>query len=152
MTQENKYFGVKGWLLFLCIILTIFIPLLRSTTLVNEIREEVGYRSFHNIGEMRLVILDSFLVSWLIIFSLLSGVWLWLRKKNAVKMAKAFTLSCIAYGLVTFTYPLIGGFSDYTNTFLLFFLLKDFAFSFLFFGLWFAYLCRSKRVEATYPS
>ncbi|MBN2458705.1 DUF2569 family protein [Candidatus Woesearchaeota archaeon] len=152
MAQENKYYGVKGWLLVLCIILTIIIPLLRSTTLASSLREEVGYPSFHNPQEKALVILDSLLVVALIIFSLYAGLGLWLRRKGAVGIAKAFMLICIAYGLLTLTYPLIGGFSSYTNSALIILLLKQTAYYLAFFGFWYAYLCRSKRVEATYPS
>lgn len=148
--NNNNNGGVKGFLLLLSFFLTFVLPAYRTYALVKNLREEVGYPSFHNLGEKLLVFFDSSLVILLIVFSIYAGVSLWTRKANAVRIAKLFMLSCIAYSALTLFYPLLGLFNTYTNLMFSFFLFIDFLCTVLIFGSLYLYLCKSRRVRETY--
>jgi hypothetical protein len=149
MDKNNS--GVKGFLLLLCILLTLILPAFRGYALIRSVQEEIGYPSFQIFSEKMLVITDSVLVASLLVFSIFTGISLWTRRRNALKIAKAFMLSCIGYSLLIMLYPLVGGFSNYTNIMLAIFLIKDFTIMLLFFGSCYLYLLKSRRVKSTYP-
>ena len=81
-SAETKFVGVRGWLLFLCLCLTIFGPLAAFTTL-HTLRDNEMYFS---LG--------------LIVFSIVTGVFLWCRQPVGVLLAKTYFITVlVVHGL-----------------------------------------------------
>lgn len=150
--EKNNLNGVKGWLLFLCITLTILSPLISFGQIGFEWIEFKSY--FNTFPSLRtFVLIDTILNMGLIGFSIYAGYLLWSVKQNAVEIAKAYFLTRLAYGIIM---PLVFmSVSDLhiddieiINAFIKQAVSGIIAFSII----WFTYLNRSKRVRATYST
>lgn len=137
--------GVKGWLLFFCISLTILTPLSALVGIIIEWNVTKHY--FGVIPNLEnAVMLKIFATIVLSIFSIYSGIQLWTVKVNAVSKAKKFLFVSLAFGLIV---P-----SVFIAMVSLPNLISDaikIAFgSIVHFAVWFLYLQRSKRIKATF--
>ncbi len=143
--------GVKGWLLFLCLWLTVLTPLFTLGQLsVGWMEAEPFFEQFPSLKSV--VILETLCLIGLHAFGIYAGFALWSIKPGAVKIAKNFFLTMLAYFLVS---PFVfSGTSDLPSEAIS--AIKNEGVgqaikAILAFAVWFTYLHRSKRVRATYP-
>ena len=146
---KNLY-GVGGWLLFLCIILTIIAPvftvfgLVSTFAMLDEMNVIRNYKEFATISSIS--------GSLIVVFGLIAGLFLWNRWSNAVAIAKTYLIFAMANTLVVNILHMVV--VKYPHR-------PEFAFVYvgivigIIVGLgiqiaWFAYLCKSKRVAVTY--
>jgi hypothetical protein len=139
--------GVNGWLLWLCITITILVPYSIANALKELLKDYLLYQYDKNI--LLILICTIVLYILLLIFSIYVGLRLWNVKPKAVKIAKIFLLGQFIVSLIIFIilYLIIpaGG-----NEKLLGELLGDTIKSLFFFIIWYIYLNNSTRVSNTY--
>jgi hypothetical protein len=146
--------GVRGWLLFLCLNLTIIIPFL-SLYQVN-----CALRIFYLPGAQiqRVIfkhallynILTIAVMLFLTIFSFYSGLKLWGEKPKAEKTAKIFLLTQLFLIIIIFSIRLIVPFYFDSYTFTLKIIITALIPSMFYFMVWYLYLSYSRRVRNTY--
>jgi len=150
--QFEKLNGVKGWLLLLCLILTIFSPL---ATLFNLTRAHTSlFPLFDDYPSVQnLFYIDSLISLVVMVFSIRAGNALWNIKPRAVEIAKNYLFIFLGYTVFASFLPFIIGLpSQFNNDLMINELIKGSIKSFIFFGIWYSYLNFSKRVKATYKS
>lgn len=145
----DKYKSVGGWLLFLCVILTIISPLI---TIFNLVRSYVQIQELYDVypGLFNLLLIDSALSLFLSVLSIRAGIALWKIKPGAVKIAKNYLLIFLVYSIIAIFLPFTAGLPSEANSAMIFDVIKGFMQSLIFFGIWYSYLSQSKRVNATY--
>jgi hypothetical protein len=137
--------GVKGWLLFLCVNLTVITPLWGLGFLGKEWAESKQYLDIvPNFKEALMI--EFFVMAIFLLYSIYTGVQLWKIRPNAVKNAKQFfvinLLLCLTLQPVMaqmLGVQFMNG--DY---------LKSVFGGILNIAIWYPYLLKSKRVMATY--
>ena len=146
--------GVRGWLLFLCLNLTIIIPFL-SLYQVN-----VALRIFYLPGaQIQIVIFKHALfyniitiviMLFISIFSFFAGLKLWVEKPRAEKTAKIFLLTQLSLVIIIIGIRLIvpSSFDIYTSAFKT--IITGLISSISYFIIWYLYLTYSRRVRNTY--
>lgn len=131
--------GVGGWLLVLCIILTIVVPADIAYQTILALRSGPSLSGFVFI-----------LVSWcLAIFSLTAGLLLWRARPGAVTTAKLFLLTQVAFAVVVYVNNLLASSHSPESAQDLALAILPVPFSFAI--IWYSYLSKSRRVQATYP-
>jgi len=85
-------------------------------------------------------------------FSIYAGVALWQKKQDAVRIAKRYFVTFLLYTVVASALPFMAGLPSQANEAMIAELFKDASRSFLFFGIWYSYLNKSRRVKNTFPS
>ncbi len=147
---DPAWVGIKGWLLFLCIALTIIGPLANLTQLVKAIDTMDGVG---NYGNLKMVMtLDVIFGFGLIALSLYAGVRLWTIRRGAVKSARMFFFCVLAYQGWAFFGPLLlmGGSGRFNEKYIELILPKVIG-GLAAVAIWLSYLKRSRRVKATFP-
>jgi hypothetical protein len=154
LETETAPEGVKGWLLLLCLNLTIFIP----ATYLYQIN---CILDLHNSTQNKILLLmfkklllfniaTGTTMLFLAIFSFYVGLKLWNIKSGAVKIAKAFLIiQLFLIFIITIIRPFIT-FSIEPKGTIFGAVLLSFIPSLLQFGLWYLYLSKSSRVYNTY--
>lgn len=141
---------VGGWLLLLCVGLTVVSPILVTIGIVR------GYlgdsQHFDQFPRLRVVLLvDTALRIALTAY----GVWVGLRLINvrpgAVRTAKRYFQVSLAYLVVAALLPFVAGLPPEANPTLAIAVVQQTVPALIGVALWYAYLVRSKRVRATYP-
>ncbi|MCS6824485.1 MAG: DUF2569 family protein [Cytophagaceae bacterium] len=147
--QLWKYRGVKGWLLFFCIILTILTPLMFFINTIFNVRIlQIMFENENNINNFLLVVtLLNFL---LVILSMRAGLFLWVKHPRAVKVAKNFLYFVLGLSIISLALPFLLGLKKEVSTTLFIFELLDLVGTIIFVSIWYAYLALSKRVKYTY--
>jgi len=143
----NEYRGVKGWLLFFCIGLTILSPL---STVAGLAR---GFSVASRVADrlpafMTAMAIESVLAVLTMALGIFAGVSLWTVKPNAVRVAKLYLIVVPVYAVLDVALSLAILRSKAIDT------LIESTISVLgsiFYSvLWLSYLKESKRVKATY--
>jgi len=139
--------GVRGWLLVLCLMLTVVGPALSVWLMAHE------YASAAPLGAqpegVQAAVLASLLLSAAAVaFGAYAGGRLWLIRPNALTTAKQALLFGLAVDVVTTTIE--AATAQVPGDRLLFQVEVSLVPSLVFFTLCFAYLNRSQRVHATY--
>jgi hypothetical protein len=154
--------GVRGWLLFLCIVLTIISPAFSMVRFVIDFVPPVtSIFNRYDVVEMPHVLTIPVLIVSLVVlrnaFSIYAGIALWTRRPNAVWVAKLYlSANLVVFGL--FLSPLLGSLYDFVDPdrdydHLLFSPpVRAFLAAFGSWALWTAYLTWSRRVRATFPA
>lgn len=146
--------GVKGWLLLLCLNLTIFIPascLYEANCILdlfNSHKNKILLFIFKTLLLYNVLIVA--IMVFLAIFSFYAGLRLWQVNQKAVKMAKAFLITQLSLtAIIIITRPLIdfpfGDNGQFWGD-----IMKRLIPSLLYFSLWYLYLRNSKRVYNTF--
>lgn len=146
-----RYQGVGGWLLLFCLGLTIFTPLLTLVMLAVSFNSASSLAGQYP-GLMRVTLADSVLSAGLCAFSIYAGVQLWKIRPNAVRTAKRYLLASLLYSFVAAALPFFAGLPSMADDELAGQAVMTVVRGLLYYGVWYSYLERSKRVEATYAS
>jgi hypothetical protein len=154
LVQKASPRGVKGWLLLLCLNLTIFIPAscLYEVNcifdLFNSTKNKILLFMFKPLLLYNMIILVSMVC--LAIFSFYAGLRLWEIKSRAVKIAKVFLITQVSLTVIIviirpfMTLPLGGNENIVAEV------MQRLLPSLLNFSLWYLYLSHSRRVFHTY--
>lgn len=141
--------GVGGWLLLLCILLTIIQPAFAIFTLsvsYNEVSQYYalfpGLKSNYELTIMIAVIMG--------ILSIRAGIYLWQKLPEAVEVAKNYLKLNLFVSIAVAFLPFTAGLPSEMNSFLMSNTIYSIFGALVFFFLWHTYLNRSKRVKATY--
>jgi hypothetical protein len=144
-----KYKGVNGWLLLLCINLTILDPFAMLFNLVS-----ITYfvkPHFDNFPALiNLMLISGSCGLAIMVFSVYSGISLWKMLPNAVSTVKKYFFVVFFYSLFSVVLPSLVGLPEKAQV--------DFSantafnslITVLYIAVWYIYLNRSKRVKATY--
>jgi hypothetical protein len=131
--------GVAGWLLLLCVLLTIVLPLSNLYGTARSLRYHPD----------TVVLLFNAINVGLGILSLAAGVMLWRVRNHAVTVAKVFFVLSPVHALGIFCLVVYSGHVADVRT-LVVLGLRIMALPFLFSLLWYWYLLGSQRVRNTY--
>ncbi|MGB7622063.1 MAG: DUF2569 family protein [Terriglobia bacterium] len=149
--KASQYTGVRGWLLLFCLALTVFGPLVTVFFLVANYQGAAQY--FEQFPGLRMISQVDILLSVAVMaFSVYAGVALWRKKQNAVRIAKAYLWTYLAYSIVASGLPFTAGLPSSAQEAMIVEVLKNLFRSLLYFAVWYSYLNGSKRVKATFPS
>lgn len=140
---------VGGWLLLLCIGLTVVSPILVTIGIVRGyVGDSPHFDQFPRLRVVRLI--DTVLRIALTTY----GVWVGLRlitvRPGAVQTAKRYFQVSLAYLLVAALLPFAAGLPPEVNPTLAIAVAQQTVPALIGVALWYAYLVRSKRVKATY--
>jgi hypothetical protein len=148
---EPQYKGVGGWLLLLCLGLTVFTPLLTMGSLATGVRESLSY--FDRFpGLLVITVIDTILTLGLVAFSIYVGVGLWSIRPGAVQMAKRYLLCFLGYQAIAAILPFTAGLPSAATWAMIRAVAIDALRGVIYFAVWYSYLNESKRVRATYHS
>ena len=138
--REDELCGVGGWLLVLCISLALISPVAQGLIAVKALR---------NLATARVPIQTLLRLGWvgaiysgLAIFSCIAGVMLWMEKREAVKVTKAYLLVGAVLPISLFLVLHLAG----MHVSLLLVIIRRLVYSVT----WYSYLCASRRVKLTY--
>lgn len=150
-TAEERYKGVRGWLLLFCVILLVFIPLGGVLNFVAGYRlSSIFFTDYP--GLLYAAIIDGLLTLALVSFSMYAGIALWTLRPNAPKIAQSFLMAALGYQVVAFFLPLLTGLpNDLVGEAMQEGGLNVFK-TMVSITIWSAYLHKSKRVRATYQA
>lgn len=148
---EPKYKGVGGWLLLLCLGLTIVGPLSSLVSLATAYRDASQYFAVVP-GLLALTALDTLLCVGLVAFSVYAGTGLWTLRPGAVRMAKRYLKCFLGYRAVALFLPLIAGLPSEVAEAVITQVTKDGLRGIVYFAVWHSYLSNSTRVRATYET
>lgn len=149
-----RYKGVRGWLLFFCISLTLLNPLLAIGTLGSSF--ELASRLFNLMPGLRTAfMIDVFSLVVVTAFGVYAGICLWRVAPRAVKMAKIFLWCRLAYVAVDIyisvaTLSFIRLMAGSPSSLILDAVIKGIVLNVGYVVFWYLYLNLSKRVMATY--
>src|SRR5262245_9871208 len=106
--------GVGGWLLFFCLSLTVFSPLMTIVNLYWTYQELSSL--FWQFPRLCIVtILDFILSLGIMCFSISTGVTLWQRKPYAVRTAKRYLVTVLLYTIIASILPFMVGLPSQVN-------------------------------------
>lgn len=142
--------GVGGWLLLLCVNLTILDPFANLLNLA--IGTHFGRQYFDQHPALqRLMLINGVCSIGLAVFSIYAGISLWKVLPNAVTMGKKYLGAAFVYSILSLFLPYLIGISEEfgkevgaTN-------LLNTIITAVYLFAWYQYLKRSKRVRSTYP-
>jgi hypothetical protein len=143
-TKEHK--GVGGWLLIFCLTMTAR-PLITVYTLTMQ------FPSFVSSADPKAIWIPYVCISVAIVcFGFYSAFLLWTSSRRAASVAKIYLFAMLAYWILVAVTPFFLPPDVQTTHLGLFFraIQKGFPASLVYFSVWMAYLCKSRRVANTY--
>lgn len=147
LQPSAQYKGVRGWLLVLCLMLTVVGPAISTWLMANEYTNAAPLFS-ESLSVHVLVVGSLVFMACSVAFGAYAGLRLWLIRPNAVNTAKHALLFGLAADVITTTIEAATALVPSDR--LLFQVEVSLVPSLIFFTLCFAYLNKSKRVYATY--
>lgn len=148
--SNDKYKGVKGWLRFLCILLVFILPLLSVVVVVQSYEQTSDSFSYYD-GLEALFYAETVVILAIMGFGVFAGMSLWKMKQGAVKKTFIFLWLYLGhFAVFTFLYPMVIDFSSRQEGIYWEKVLRLVIAKVAFAGIWFWYLKKSKRVEATF--
>ena len=141
--------GIGGWLLFFCLVLIVFTPLIGIFVLATAY---AGFSPFFDLfpGLRVIMIIDSILSTTMMCFGIYAGISLWKRRKGAVQSAKRYLIALLIYAGVALFLPFMAGLPSPANQAMQAGAVIEGFRSILFFVIWYTYLNKSKRVRNTF--
>lgn len=142
--------GVGGWLLLLCVTLTILNPFLGAHNLLSHFQRASADFDYVQ-GLQYYLYVNIALRLFVVVFGMHAGISLWTERPNAVRTAKRYLfvfLGSLTLGVVLLF--VMVEWPDYAAEILVKEIAKEVLPSLLFFTVCFLYLSKSKRVKATY--
>jgi hypothetical protein len=143
--------GVKGWLLLMCISLTILDPfsIVLNTIIMTNLTKPYFYK---HPELLKMVLINGTCSIGLAVFSIYAGISLWKVLPDAIITAKKYLLAISFYSVFSLFIPTLVGFQSgsikdisVNNTF-------NSLITVLYATAWYLYLKRSVRVKVTYGS
>jgi hypothetical protein len=141
--------GVRGWLLALCLMLTVVGPIISLGLMVNVYTEFAPYLA-GSPGLLVAICASLLIAACSIVFGVYAGLGLWLIRPKAVNTAKNALLFGFAADIITATIEIASAQGASQSGSLLRQIEVSLVPSLIFFVLCYAYLNRSERVHATY--
>jgi len=149
VSSTEKYTTVGGWLLLLCISLTILSPLVILYGLITAY-DETHYVFALFPGVQMVFYADALLSVLIIILCIRAGISLWTIRPNAVKIAKNFLLIYLGYLVIAAFLPFLAGLPAEANKVMMPEITKSILRGLIYVAIWYLYLSVSKRVKQTY--
>lgn len=152
LNQHNPELkGVKGWLLLLCVSLTILDPLTMFATLLSATEEmKVYFDQYPNV--MKFLIITGVCRIALMVYSIYAGLALWKMIPGAVLTAKKYFHAVLLYSVLVVFLPRILTLPDELYRNLAGVTVLNALFTMCYITAWYLYLTHSKRVKATYTT
>lgn len=147
--EISKYNDVGGWLLLLCLSLTVFSPLLTIYNL-SDTYDQIHLLFDQYPGLEDIYYIDLALSVALTLLSIRAGAALWRVVPGAVKMVKNYLLMFLGYSIIAAFLPFMAGLPQEANDAMIPEVVLGTVQSLIYFGVWYSYLNVSKRVKATY--
>jgi len=144
-----RYQSVGGWLALFCLGLIFFTPLLTLNSLIDAHSSAVQLADRYP-GFLVTTLVDGVLSLALAAFSVYAGLALWRIRPGAVRTAEIYLLCFLCYQGIAAVLPFLAGLPASANHGLTEAVYKNLTRGLLYFGLWYSYLNKSKRVKATY--
>jgi hypothetical protein len=146
----NKYYGVRGWLLFFCSLqiifkpaLTVFLWIFSSKQLDKVFRI---YPALKTVSFFEIVI-----GSIVLIYGFSIGIIIFAKKNDAVQATKTFLWVNLAATIFLSLIPFFAGLPSNVQKYFGSQLIRNLAGMLVYFSIWITYFNRSKRVKATFP-
>ncbi len=137
--------------MLLCLSLTLFSPLITLRSLAAEYSEfAVFFDEFP--GLLVIIVIDTLLSLGLVAFGVYAGTGLWSIRPAAVHTAKRYLLCVLGYLAVAAILPFMAGLPSEANEFMKMQVFGDTIRGVISVAIWYSYLNKSKRVNATYHS
>lgn len=151
LRPDERYKGVRGWLLVLCLMLTVIGPVISAWLMTKGF---AGVKPFftENGGLQAVMLISLLIMACSVGVGIYAGLRLWFIRPKAVSTAKHALLFGLAADIVTTALDVAVGQVPSSLDRLLYQVEVNLIPSLIFFTLCFAYLNRSKRVYATYLS
>lgn len=148
---DVKLNGVKGWLLLLCLTLTVLDP---SAVLFNlfYITSSARPHFDRNPELFRLILVSGVCRIALMVFSMYAGLSLWKRLPGAPVVAIRYFRAVVLYSVFVLFLPLLVGVPEDTYREMSGVNSANSMVTVLYVALWYLYMKKSKRVKATYGS
>jgi hypothetical protein len=151
VTQDPRVQGVRGWLLALCLYLTILIPLLAVLGLLGAWQAAARSATLQNA-----LVYEAVLEIALAGFALYAGIALFQQRPNAASIAKIYFITMLTLGMLGLGVVLVGAVWQLSDRALASQLrgpaIVAGARQIVLSVIWLLYLERSRRVRATYPA
>jgi Protein of unknown function (DUF2569) len=142
-STERKYQGVRGWLLFFCITLTIGVPI--GAFLANSQTAGSLSQYFTRVPHLREFCTTLYVLNFaLALYGVIVGVMLWRVRPGAVAAVKLFLWCVLIFSIGVMFLPAVFGLPVGTV------FVKPGGIGY--FLVWYFYLKKSKRVKATFPA
>ena len=132
--------GVAGWLLFFCVVLTFVLPISIVGQTISELRA----------GPDLVDLVYALVYLAVAVYSFATGLSLWRLRPNAVATAKLFLVGQAAFSLALYIKVLLGrgaNSPESAGSLAVSILIRPLLFAVV----WYSYLTKSKRVQATFP-
>jgi hypothetical protein len=140
--------AVVGWLLVLCLILTISPAAILYNIGAHVLPKLIGTHRSANILLLSVCCIQSIVLA---LFSIITGAKLWLVKPGAIKFAKRYLLAYLGAHIAYFILWILVD-RPTNSSELARMAWHNVVRPLPFVALWYSYLEHSKRVRATYPS
>lgn len=149
--SDAEHHGVRGWLLVLCLMLTVIGPVVSAWLMADQYARFAPFFA-GSFGVRAAVLVSLLIAACSVAFGIYAGLRLWRVRPNAVGTAKRALLFGLAADIVTTAVDVVVGQAPTASDRLLHQVEVNLIPSLIFFTLCFAYLNKSKRVQATYES
>lgn len=146
---DIDYYGVKGWLLLLCVTLTILDPLAGFFTLLG-VTNLLKPHFNEDPGLLKIILIGGVCSTCLIVYSMYAGVSLWKVVPNALATAKRYLRILFCYSFFAIFLPGLVGLSEKTQTEFYKTNPLNNIIVMVYASMWYLYLMKSRRVKATY--
>lgn len=146
---DERYRGVRGWLLLLCLGLTVGAPLFTVVSLVRSYRELSPHLPQFP-GLTFLLLIDAVLSLGITAYAIYAGLGLWQIRPGAVATAKRYFLWLLVYHGIAAVLPFTAGLPAEANRAMLQEVGRNILRGVVSVAVWYSYLGRSRRVKATY--
>lgn len=148
---QIEYQGVRGWLLFFCVNLTVLGPLLTTVSVASGFAASREYFKDYP-GFLAMMIIDAILGLGITGYGLFAGIQLWRIRPGAVLTAKRYLYCALICNAVEIGFPWMTGLPAEEIRAMVTANGRNAVRALIPFAIWYSYLKRSKRVQATYLS
>jgi hypothetical protein len=149
--DQPALYGVRGWLLVLCLYLMVFVPLLTVLGLVGAWQSAASSPALQSA-----LIFEVLFELGLAVFALYAGWALYRMRPNAVAIAKIYFIVTLTLGMLGVGFVLLGAVTQFSDRALANMLRGPAVFAVLRYiivsAAWLFYLERSMRVRTTYSA
>ncbi|MEX2345696.1 MAG: GYF domain-containing protein [Balneolaceae bacterium] len=150
--SENRLTGVGGWLTFFCIALTIIGPLVGISQLYNSWEEIEPAFDLFPILESAMW-LETLTIIGIMIYGFFIGIMIWSGNENGKIMAEKYLkIRLSAFIIVELLILLMVSGDAFLRSIMIEEVIIAVLAELLFFGVWFSYFKKSKRVANTYAT